>query len=105
MSITKSNEVSPKMQDCIDHMKRHNNKLLRFPGGYWAREGWSSWNGPCYGTPTVEALVRRGLAEYTVWKTGKHNKFPIEVTLSLPGIPDNSQAALDADSAGHKENE
>lgn len=75
-------ELSPKMLEAIEHMKRHGNKLVRFPGGYWAREGWRSWNGPCYGTPTVEAIVKRGYAEYTVWKDGKSSRFPIECSLT-----------------------
>ena len=75
-------ELSKKMLSALRHMKRNNNKLVRFPGGYWAREGWHSWNGPCWGTPTVEAIVRRGYAEYTVWKDGKSGRFPIECGLT-----------------------
>src|ERR1700690_3164596 len=74
--------LSPRMENAIEHMIRNNNKLVRFPGGYWAREGWHSWNGPCWGTPTIEALVKRGFAEYTVWKDGRGGKFPIEVSLN-----------------------
>ena len=73
-------ELSPKMLKAIDHMKNHDNKLVRFPGGYWAAEGWA-WHGPYFGTSTVEALVRRNVATYTVWKDGRNGKFPIEVTL------------------------
>ena len=75
-------ELSKKMLSALMHMKRNNNKLVRFPGGYWAREGWHSWNGPCWGTPTVEGIVRRGYAEYTVWKDGRSGKFPIECELT-----------------------
>jgi hypothetical protein len=80
--MSSKQELSPKMLECIEHMKKHDNKLVRFPGGYWAREGWHSWNGPCFGTPTVEAIVKRGMAFYSVWKTGKRNKFPIECRLT-----------------------
>ncbi len=78
--------LTPKMRDCYIHMKAHDNKLVRFPGGYWAREGWSMWNGPSFGTSTIQALVDRGVASYTVWKEhrGYPGKFPIEVTLA-PG--------------------
>jgi len=75
-------ELSKKMISAIYHMARHGNKLVRFPGGYWARDGWHSWNGPCWGTPTVEAIVRRGFAEYTVWKDGRSGRFPIECGLT-----------------------
>src|SRR3990172_6451312 len=75
-------ELSQKMISAIYHMSRHSNKLVRFPGGYWARDGWHSWDGPCWGTPTVEAIVRRGFAEYTVWKDGRSGRFPIECGLT-----------------------
>lgn len=75
-------ELSPKMVSAIKHMARNGNKMVRFPGGYWAREGWHSWNGPCWGTPTIEGIVRRGYAEYTVWKDGRASRFPIECGLT-----------------------
>lgn len=79
--MSKSLELTPKMIDAIEHMKRHDNKMVRFPGGYWAAVGWHLWHGPCFGTPTIEAIVRRHQAEYTVWKDGKSGRFPIEVAL------------------------
>lgn len=88
-------ELSKKMVEAISHMKRNGNKLVRFPGGYWAREGWHSWNGPCFGTPTVEAIVRRGYAEYTVWKDGRSGKFPIECGLT-PLALDRGDSAVEA---------
>lgn len=82
-----NSELSPRMIAAMQHMHRNGNKLVRFPGGYWAREGWHSWNGPCWGTPTVEAIVRRGYAEYSVWKDGRGgSRFPIECTLTLQAI-------------------
>ena len=78
-------ELTPKMQDAIDFMKRHENKMVRFPGGYWSFKGWSMWQGQTFGTPTIQALVARGIAEYTLWKdsrrSGVNHKFPIEVSL------------------------
>jgi hypothetical protein len=74
-------ELSPKMLEAVDHMKRHNNTMVRFPGGYWAAIGWYAWHGPCWGTPTIEALVRRGIAEYTAWKEVRGGKFPIKAKL------------------------
>ena len=75
-------ELSPKMKSAVAYMQKHDNKLVRYPGGYWASVGWHLWSGPCFGTPTVQALVRRGVAEYTVWKDGRSGKFPIECTLT-----------------------
>lgn len=80
MSKTKS-ELSPRMEAAKEHMERHGNKLVRYPGGYWAAEEWHMWAGPCFGTPTVEAIVRRGVAVYTAWKDGRNGQFPIECTL------------------------
>ena len=80
--MTDKSELSPKMKSAVAHMQRHDNKLIRYPGGYWAAVDWRSWNGPSFGTPTVEALVNRGLAEYTAWKDGRSGKFPIECTLT-----------------------
>ena len=74
-------ELTTKMLEAIDRMKHHDNKFVRYPGGYWASENWSMYRGPSFGTPTIEALVRRGVAEYTVWKEGRTGKFPIEVML------------------------
>ena len=79
-------ELSPKMLVVIEHMRKHGGKLVRYPGGYWADEGWHAWHGPCYGTSTIQALVRRGVAEYVVWKDGRGGtKFPIEVALKAEG--------------------
>ena len=95
-------ELSPKMKSIIKHMAHNNNKVVRFPGGYWAREGWHSWNGPNWGTPTVEAIVRRGYAEYTVWKDGRGGKFPIECGLTqrvldwLSTLPKSAELAQSA---------
>ena len=85
-------ELSPKMLSAIEHMQRHNNKLVRYPGGYWAAEGWHMWHGPCFNTSTVEALVRRDVATYTVWKDGRSGKFPLECTLKGTISHDKRQA-------------
>lgn len=75
-----SDELSPTMKRAIAYMQRHNGKMVRYPGGYWASETWR-WAGESHKTSTVKALVRRGIAEYTAWKDGKNGRFPIECTL------------------------
>lgn len=75
-------ELSPKMIDAIKHMARHGNVMVRYPGGYWASKEWHMWHGPSFGTPTIEGIVRRGYAEYSVWKDGRSSKFPIECALT-----------------------
>ncbi len=77
----KAAELTPKMLKAIDRMKAHGNKFVRYPGGYWAANDWHRWHGPCFGTSTIEALVRRGIAEYTEWRDGHNGRFPIEVRL------------------------
>ncbi len=74
-------KLTPSMQQLIAHMKRHNNKVVRYPGGFWAAENWNMWSSPYFGTSTIEALVARGIATYTVWKDGRNGKFPIECIL------------------------
>lgn len=76
------NKLTKKMIEVLFHLRSSGGSLVRFPGGYWARKGWSAWQGPCYGTTSIEGLVRRGLVVYTLWKDGSNGiKFPIEVSL------------------------
>jgi hypothetical protein len=69
------------MQDALDYARKYGNKLMRYPGGFWCQEGLSSWSRPWFGTSTVEALVTRGVGEYTQWVDGKHGRFPVEMTV------------------------
>ena len=72
-------KLSPTMRDAIEYAKRHGNKLIRYPGGFWCAEGTRH---PWYGTTTVNALVDRGAAEYTKWQERMSgSRFPIEITL------------------------
>lgn len=78
------NHLTRKMIDCLFHLRTSGGSLVRFPNGYWARKGWSAWQGPCFGTSTIEALVRRGVCAYTLWKEAGRvggAKFPIEVSV------------------------
>lgn len=74
-------ELSPTMRSAINYARNFNNKIVRYPGGYWARENWSGSSEHYFGTTTIQALVSRGLAEYTQWQEGK-SRFPIEITLT-----------------------
>lgn len=74
-------DLSPTMQACVEYAQQHGGKLARYPGGFWCRAGLETWASPWFGTSTVEALVKRGVAEYTRRKDGKHGGFPIEVTI------------------------
>ena len=73
--------LSPEMLRARDlALREGGGKLHRFPGGFWrVAAAHSAW----FGTSTVQALVRRGAAEYTEWRrhgSGEGSQFPIEVT-------------------------
>lgn len=65
------------MTDALDAMKKHGG-LKRLPGGFWIRPSAPTFAGESwFGTTTMEALVKRGVAKYTEW-TGDP-RFPIRV--------------------------
>lgn len=72
-------KISPTMKDCLEYASRHDCILRRYQGGFWAKAGWKGprLDGVWFGTTTVEALVDRGLAEYTQWQEGRV-RFPVE---------------------------
>jgi len=77
--------LTPTMRRCIKYLQSAG-KLVRYPGGYWAAEHWDRWKTPWYGTPTVQALVTRGLAGYTEWKQGRNTQpFPVAMELTKAG--------------------
>ena len=67
------------MRQCVAGMRQYNNMIDRYPGGFW-RCG--STGGLTFGTSTVEALVGRGIAEYTEWRDGRKGRFPIRARLA-----------------------
>jgi hypothetical protein len=79
------NDLTVTMQQAITLMKRNGGALHRFPGGFWAAEGFRQ-NGiyrmPSFGAKTIQGLVDRGIANYTVWKGGRNGRFPIVVEIS-----------------------
>lgn len=78
-------DLSPTMQQAAAYARQHGGSLERFPGGYWCEPGRSQWDAyrvtSTFSTKTIEALVARGVAEYTQWKDGRNGRFPIKVTL------------------------
>lgn len=81
--------VSVTMASCLSDMMDAGGELCRFQGGYWAPEkGARDHRGiphPYHGTSTVEALVARGLAEYTQWQQRSRgdSKFPVRVKITV----------------------
>jgi hypothetical protein len=69
-------ELTEPMMKAVKAMQKNDGKIIREPGGIWVTDG-SFW----HKTVTVEALVSRGVAEYTEWKEGRNGKFPIEARL------------------------
>lgn len=77
-------DLSPTMREALDYASKHGGQLERFPGGYWCEPGRTQWDvNPhvSFSTSTVNALVSRGLAEYTEWKDGRNGRFPIRMTV------------------------
>ncbi len=81
-------KLSPEMEAARQHaLAAGSGKLVRSPGGFWAAaDAGKDRNGvpkPWFGTTTVEALVKRGAAEYTQWKDRNWDgkPFPVEVTV------------------------
>ena len=72
-------EFSKEMLEAIEAMKA--GPFLRFPGGYWAREGWSIRSEKYYSGRTIQALVDRGRAEYTEFKNGFNGRLAIKAEL------------------------
>lgn len=67
------------MLACLTTASGNDNALHRHPGGFWMNQ---RGVGLSYGTKTVQALVARGLAEYTEWKDGRNGRFPIALKLT-----------------------
>lgn len=75
--------LSETMQRAIGFAAAHGGTLHRQPGGFWSPRAGTDLG--YYGTSTIEALVKRGLAEYTVWREGRNGRFPVEMRLTDEG--------------------
>lgn len=73
--------LTPTMQEAVEYARQHGGALIREPGGFWVRRDETKLWGKSFGTPTVQALVARGLAEYTEWKDGRNGRFPVRMQL------------------------
>jgi hypothetical protein len=80
-----STALSRPMLEAVRLARDHGDKLKRFPGGFWTAPQWGIAR--TFGTPTIEALVKRGYAEYTEWVDGRSGRFPVEITLKLRVTP------------------
>lgn len=77
----KNMELSETMRAAFDYAKVNGGVLVRYPGGFWAKQGWRAKDQPWFGAGTVEGLVRRGVAVYTQHQTGRNGSFPVRAKL------------------------
>jgi hypothetical protein len=76
-------KLTQTMQAAAVHAQRHGGALVRHPGGFWYGAAQDlQRDSKHFGTPTVQALVSRGVAEYTEWQEGRNGKFPIRADVS-----------------------
>lgn len=75
--------LSSTMQAAIEYARQNDNKIVRIPGGFWARPEWAGPHEQSFGTTTIQALVDRGIVTYTRWQQRRNgsSEFPVEVTL------------------------
>lgn len=76
--MTNTRKLSHMMLQLAAEMRKHG-FVTRHPGGFWCCGSYSIAGS--YGTSTVEALVLRGVAEYSEWQEGRNGLFPIRATL------------------------
>lgn len=83
MKGEKKTQLSKTMRDCYEYAKGNGGILTRFPGSFHQPVKWmlASQERQFFGSSTVEALVKRGYAEYSKWRMGRRGEFPIEVTM------------------------
>lgn len=76
------NQLSPTMRSVLQYMRKHDNTICRYPGGFWAHSKWKSGEFS-YGTSTINALELRGEIEWTALqqRSGGLISFPIEARI------------------------
>lgn len=93
LALATCSGLSPTMQEVSDGMKNHGGEIHRYPGGYWRFHDATGRATPVsHGTSTVQALVRRGVAEYCEWKNNAVGLFPIKARLCDPNGRDDLTA-------------
>lgn len=69
--------VSMTMSMCLDFVRSNGGVVDRQPGGFWGYQA-----GVWFGASTIDALVVRGLLEYSGWQRGRgDSSFPIQAKL------------------------
>lgn len=89
--------LSPTMTECLRKLQQAG-ELKRLPGGFWVKpetkfDQTGKPNGSWWGTTTIEALVARGVAEYSDWEENrKGGKFPVSVRFSATARDESGSA-------------
>lgn len=73
--------LSETMHKAIACAREHGGELVRYLGGRWTWRDDPSSPWSSFGTPTINALVARGVAEFSEWKEGRSGRFPITMRL------------------------
>lgn len=77
--MNNGDDLSKTMRDLIKAMIGNGGIVTRAPGGFWHCGGYGTV--PTWGTSTVHALVRRGVALYSEWTDGRNGRFPVAACL------------------------
>lgn len=76
--------LSPRMREAINLARRHDGRLIRYVCGFWAQPYWNGIDRP-FNTPTITALVARGVAEFTAYQFSGGVHLPTEISLTEAG--------------------
>ncbi len=71
--------LSKTMRALLAWIADHGGEIYRFPGGYWTASPFRSERN--WGTTSIEALVSRGLLEYTEWRESRACRFPVKARI------------------------
>ena len=74
-------DLSETMQGALAHAKANGGSLVRYPDGFWCRDGLMDHAVPWWGTSTVQALVKRGVMQYSEWRESANTRFPIRASI------------------------
>lgn len=79
-----SYDFSPTMKAALAYMRAHDCKMVRYPGGFWARQEWGGRGEPFFGASTMNALEFRGAIKWTKHqeRSGGSGTFPVEAEIS-----------------------
>ena len=76
--------LTAEMQRALAYAESQGGKLYRHPGGFWGHQNYLAMQNPWFGATTIQGLVARELASYTVWQRRQSSKgghFPVELTI------------------------